>query len=603
MSGLGPPPLSPSQTPAVGFPTPGAIRYPPPTHPGNRTLTPRLTLDQRLAHHIVAGRRWVVLAMLLALHMSLVAEPGGAFQRLWLLVHFGLFLLWQPFFAAERELDVAAAALLVVLTGVTLWVLAGWMIVAWLLLLLGILGGRVFTARAEQGNRFYLVAFAYVVAVMLLWAVPQLVLGGQELPEMVSRFARQVLPLLLVLLVVLPHPPEDHAGLVFDFFYAVLVFQLGVVLALGAIVSMRFTEGDYVEAVLITVMGFGLALFVLAVLWNPMRGFGGLRTYFSTYLMSVGMPFERWMRSIAELAETEDDPRRFLEQALEAIAALPWMRGGHWTSPDGEGRFGEESEHATRFRHLALEVVFHSNIPLSPALDLHMRLLAQVVGEFYEGKRRERALARHAYLQAVHETGARLTHDVKNLLQSLYTLTSMAPREPAEGYQGLLQRQLPQLTRRLQSTLDKLRSPEVEARDHPVAASAWWADVERRLAGGDVALEAAIESEAEIPSGLFDSFAENAIDNARAKRAREPGLAITMRLAADAKRIELSVRDTGSPVPQDAAGRLFRDPVERGEGMGIGLFNVARLASSGGYELQLASNRAGEVRFALARQR
>jgi signal transduction histidine kinase len=565
-------------------------------------LTPVRTVEKRLAQAIVVHRRWVVLAMLLALHMALIASAGGNFQRLWLLIHFGLFLLWQPFFAQERELDVASVMLLLMLTGVMIWFVAGWMILTWLLLLLGILGGRVFTARAQQGNRFYLIAFAYVVTVMLLWAVPRLLLG-QEIPEVVGRFSRQILPFVLALLIVLAHPREDHASLVFDFFYAVLVFQLGVVLALGAIVSMRFTDGDYIEAVVFTVTGFGLALFVLAVLWNPMRGFGGLGTYFSTYLMSVGMPFELWMRSIAELAETEDDPRRFLEQSLEEIAKLPWIRGGTWTSPDGEGTFGVQSENATRFEHLTLAVVFHSSIPLSPALNLHMRLLAQVVGEFYEGKRRERALARHAYLQAVHETGARLTHDVKNLLQSLYALTSMAPREPAEGYQGLLQRQLPQLTRRLQSTLEKLRSPEVESRDLPVPASAWWAEVERRLAGSDVALEASIESDGDIPSALFDTFAENAIDNARAKRSREPGLAITMRLATSRERIELSVRDTGSPVPEDAATHLFREPVERGEGLGIGLYNVARLATSGGYEMRLAENRPGEVRFALERER
>jgi hypothetical protein len=562
-----------------------------------------IALEHRIARLIVTNRRWVVLAMLLALHAALVADPGGVFQRLWLLVHLGLFLLWQPFFATERQLDVPSVALLLLITGLILWFVAGWMIVGWLLLLLGILGGRVFTARAQQANRFYLVAFAYVVTILLLWAVPRLLLGGQELPENMARFARNVLPAVLVLLLVLPHPQEDVSGLVFDFFYAVLVFQLGVVLALGAIVGMRFTGGDYPEAVLLTVTGFGLALFVLAVLWNPRRGFGGLRTYFSTYLMSVGMPFELWMRRIAELAETEDDPRRFLEQALREIAALPWMSGGRWTAPDGEGRFGEESAHATTFRHLALELVFHSEIPLSPALNLHMRLLAQVVGEFYEGKRREKALTQHAYLQAVHETGARLTHDVKNLLQSLYALTSMAPKEPAEGYQGLLQRQLPQLTKRLQSTLEKLRSPDVQAADHPVAASAWWAEAERRLTGSDVALEGAIAAEAEVPSGLFDTFAENAIDNARAKRAREPGLSIVMRLAVDAERIELSVRDSGSAVPAAATAQLFHAPVQRAAGWGIGLFNVARLARQAGYELRLAANTDGDVRFALARER
>jgi signal transduction histidine kinase len=319
--------------------------------------------------------------------------------------------------------------------------------------------------------------------------------------------------------------------------------------------------------------------------------------------MSVGMPFELWMRRIAELAQREDDPGRFLEQALREVAALPWVRGGRWISPDGEGSYGQESEHSTRYRHQALELVFHSNIALSPALNLHMRLLAQVVGEFYEGKRREKALARHAYLQAVHETGARLTHDVKNLLQSLYALTSMAPKEPAEGYQGLLQRQLPQLTHRLQSTLEKLRAPETATRDLPVAARKWWAEAERRLAGSDVGLEAAIEDDAEIPSGLFDTFAENAIDNARAKRAREPGLVITMRLSVTAARIELSVRDTGSAVAEAAARQLFLAPVERAGGMGIGLYNVAGMARQSGYELALASSVTGDVRLSLGRDR
>jgi signal transduction histidine kinase len=562
-----------------------------------------LALEHRLARLVVENRRWVVLGMLLALHAALVSEPGGVFQRLWLLVHFGLFLLWQPFFAAERQIDPASVVLLAVLTGATLWFLSGWMIVMWLLLLLGILGGRVFTARARHANYFYLVSFGYLVAMLLLWAVPQLVLGDRVLPAAVGTFSSRVLPFMLAFLAVLPHRREDDTGLVFDFFYAVLVFQLVVVLALGAIVAMRFTGDDYVESVIITVTLFGLAMLALAALWNPRRGFGGLRTYFSTYLLSVGMPFELWMRRIAHLAETEDDPRRFLEQALDEIEALPWIRGGHWTSPDGEGQFGQPTEHTTRFRHSAVELVFHTNIPLSPALELHMRLLAQVVGEFYEGKRRERALAQHAYLQAVHETGARLTHDVKNLLQSLYALTSMAPKEPAEGYQGLLQRQLPQLTQRLQSTLEKLRTPHSPSHDLPVAASAWWAQAERRLDGGDVALEAALEGDAEVPAGLFDTFMENAIDNARAKRAREPALAISVRLAVDAKAIELTVRDTGSALSPEVAQQLFRAPVQRAAGMGIGLFNVARLASQAGYELRLASNAGGEVCFVLRRDR
>ena len=554
----------------------------------------------RLTHLIVAGRRWVVLAMLLALHASLVADPGGAFQRLWLLVHFGLFLLWQPFFATERELDVFSIVMLLAITAATLYFIAGWMIVMWLLLLLGILGGRVFTVQAQRRNRFYLVAFAYVLTMLLIWVVPVLLLGEQTVLQNVARFVRIVLPLGLVALLVLPFPQEDDAGQVFDFFYAVLVFQLCVVLVLGSIVLMRFTDDDYVSSVLLTVTGFGLALIVFAVLWSPMRGFGGLRTYFSTYLMSVGMPFELWMRRIAELAETEPEPRRFLEEALREIAAFPWMSGGRWKSPDGEGGFGSESEHSTRFAYHGLEIVFHTKIDMSPALFLHMRLLAQVVGEFYEGKRRESALRQHAYLQAVHETGARLTHDVKNLLQSLYAITSMAPKEATDGYAGLLQRQLPQLTHRLQATLEKLRSPEVAASELPMRASTWWQEAERRLAGSDIALDAAITADGNVPAALFDAFAENTIDNARAKALREPGLAIRMRFEFAPGHVELAVCDNGSAVPESAVQRLFREPIERGSGLGIGLYHVARLATKAGYRLELAANRDGDVRFTLA---
>jgi len=558
---------------------------------------------QRLAARIAANRRWVVLAMLLALHVALISAPGSELQRVLLLVHFGLFLLWQPFIAAERELEIFSGVLLFLIVAITLWLLSGWVIIGWLLVLLGILGGRVFTVQAVQRNRFYLVAFGYVLAILLLRAVPALLLPEQAIPEPLSQFSFLILPLVLALLAVLPlASQENDTGQVFDFFYAVLVFQLGVVLVLGSIAVMRFNDDRYFASVAFTVLGFGAALFALAVLWNPLRGFGGLRTYFSRYLLSVGMPFELWMRKVAELSEIEPDSRRFLEEAFREIASFPWIRGAEWHSPDGDGAFGVAAGFATRFNYHELEVVFHTEISLSPALFLHMRLLAQVVGEFYEGKRRESTLRHNAYLQAVHETGARLTHDVKNLLQSLYALTSMAPREDADGYGGLLQRQLPQLTKRLHATLEKLRAPEVAIRELPVTSRAWWADVERRLADSGVVLKPSIEMDVDIPAGLFDSFVENGIDNARDKMESEPGIEVSIVFACDLKRVELSVCDTGSPIPEAMAAKLFRAPIERGGGLGIGLYHASRQAKLAGYRLELSHNRAGYVCFTLARE-
>jgi len=539
--------------------------------------------------------------MLLSLHAAVVADPDDVGHRLWLLVHFGFFLLWQPFFATERELDPLAVVALVGVVVAMVWFASGWMIVMWIVTLMGIFGGRVFTLQAANRSRFYLVAFAYLTTLLLLWVVPAFILGEQEVPNNVALFAKQILPLGLLPLVVLAFPPEEGATQVFDFFYAVLVFQLGVVLVLGSIVMMRYVDNDYVESVITTVLAFGGVLLLFAILWNPRHGFSGLRTYLSSYLMSVGMPFELWMRRVAERAQTEGDPRRFLEESLLEIGAFPWMRGGSWRSPDGEGSFGREGGHATRFFYRELEIVFHTDIRLSPALFLHMRLLAQVVGEFYEGKRRETALRQNSYLQAVHETGARLTHDMKNLMQSLLTLTSMAPREPAEGYDGLLQRQLPLLTRRLQATLEKLRSPEVAARELTVKASDWWTNVERRLAGAGITLYGRVEHDQFVPSTLFDGFVENALENARAKREREPHIGISVDFVCAAAEVKIVVCDTGSPMPPEIAARLFEVPVERGNGMGIGLYHVAKHADQAGYRTSLASNEAGRVCFVLER--
>jgi signal transduction histidine kinase len=606
------PAMSAFRTVPVGLPTcvtcflanPGPFLYPRPL-PSAIAALPQFSLPstQRITLVLAGARRWVVIAMLLALHAALIAEPGGTFQRIWLLVHFGLFLLWQPFFAAEKELEVFSVILLFAITAATLYYVSGWLVAGWLILLLGILGGRVFTIQAALRNRFYLVAFAYVLTMMLLWTVPVMILGGRLLPAPVEQFATTILPFSLALLVVLPLGPEERGtGQVFDFFYAVLVFQLGIVLVLGSIALMRFTQENYVASVALTMSGFGIALFIFAVLWNPTRGFGGLRTYFSRYLLSVGMPFELWMRRVAELAQTESDSRRFLEAALGEIAAFPWMRGGEWKSPDGEGTFGTGGGHPTRFEHHQLEIVFNTEVQLSPALFLHMRLLAQVLGEFYEGKRRETTMRHNAYLHAVHETGARLTHDVKNLLQSLYTLMSMAPRDSSDAYGVLLQRQLPQLTKRLHATIEKLRTPEVATVERPVPAAEWWAELERRLAGSGVTLEANVAHIADIPAALFDSFIENALDNARGKAAREPGISIAIHFACEAGHCELRVCDTGSPVPAHLTQRLFAEPIERGNGLGIGLFNTARLARQGGYAVALTSNRDGEVCFSLRRQ-
>ena len=561
---------------------------------------------------LMRWRRWVILAMLLSLHACLISEPGSYFQRTWLTVHVGLFLLWQPFISAERELKLFATLLFFGVTGVAIYSLSGWMMMTWVAILIGIMGGKVFTLQAARRGRFYVVAVFYLFTVLLLWAVPVLLLEIKSLPPGLQTLVTIILPMVLLTMVFLPYRAEDETtSQVFDFFYSLFIFQLVVVLVLGSIAAMRATDNSYFRALLLTVMSFSAALLLLAALWGPRAGYSGLRTYFSRYLMSVGMPFELWMRRIAALSEADITSSRFLQTAMAEISTMPWIQGGEWTAPDGAGEFGRQTRHSAQFRYHALEVKFHTESRLSPALFLHLRLLAQVVGEFYEGKRREQVLKQNAYMQAVHETGAKLTHDVKNLLQSLYALTSKSTgqyggdgpqgeRRAGTSYDAMLDRQLPQLTKRLQTTLDKLQNPALGGTGLTLPAEDWWKDVLLRHSGSWASFTARGNMAAPIPVNLFDTVLENCLENIRKKLQREPDIRVSVELSIDVS-TTLTIADTGSAIPAAAIENLFRAPLanSRGGGLGIGLYQAFNQATQAGYALSLAVNVAGEVRFEL----
>ncbi len=575
--------------------------------------SPAIKTKKSLTDIVRSVRRWVILAMLLSLHAALVSPVGSEFERVWLLVHFGLFLLWQPFVSPDRELNLFAVLLLLSITGVVLYVLAPWMMVAWLAILIGIMGGKVFTQQAARLGRFYVAAVFYLFAILLIWAVPLFLLGISVFPLAVQTAVTFFLPLVLFAMVFLPYEAEDETNAqVFDFFYSLLIFQLVVVLVLGSISAMRVTDNQYFQAVVLTVLSLAVGLFILGVLWGPRAGFGKLRTYFSRYLMSVGMPFELWMRRIAELSETDMSSARFLQHAMNEVATMPWLTGAEWRSPDGAGSFGAKAIHTASYQYHQLAVTFHSESSLSPAMLLHLRLLAQVVGEFYEGKRREQTLRQNTYIQAVHETGARLTHDIKNLLQSLYALASAGSaeaqkhkpdidRRPPSTYEALLSRQLPQLTKRLQTTLDKLQNPAVNTHGVTMRASDWWAEALARHADTGVKFSASGNMTESIPSALFDTVLENCLENARQKKQREPNIEISVEYACDATP-KLTITDTGSAISSVAMENLFRAPMvdASSSGLGIGLFQAAKQAEQEGYVLGVSgSGTGGGVRFVL----
>ncbi len=98
------------------------------------------------------------------------------------------------------------------------------------------------------------------------------------------------------------------------------------------------------------------------------------------------------------------------------------------------------------------------------------------------------------------------------------------------------------------------------------------------------------------PAELFDSVADNLIDNAFNKT----GAQVRVTLLA-ARGGTLTVCDNGAPIAKSTESRLFEGPVPSESGLGVGLYHSARQAAQLGYRLALASNQPGTVCFALRR--
>jgi signal transduction histidine kinase len=284
------------------------------------------------------------------------------------------------------------------------------------------------------------------------------------------------------------------------------------------------------------------------------------------------------------------------------LSTLPWVSGGVWQAETSSGNFGETSPHKASFSYHGLRLTLFSRNTLSPALVLHIKLLAQLLGEFHEAKLREEEMRDSAYLQAVYETGARLTHDIKNLLQSLRTLCSaveLSADDDQARLVALIRRQLPQLTQRLQLTLDKLHTPVAEASEG-MNAITWWNRLRQRYRDyGVIFTSDHLVAGVQLPGELFDSVADNLLQNAMEKRKLAPDLAVMVTLSVG-DGLSLVIEDDGAPIPPSLAGQLFRAPVASASGLGIGLYQAAKMAQQQGYTLRIASNIAGAVRFELA---
>lgn len=550
----------------------------------------------------VAGRMWrfLLVGMLVLLHLAAMRGTEDIWARGMMMAHLGLFFIWQPFMQGGQRLKVSEVILIVLITIAILVFLSWWMLGLWVGLLAGVIGGKVFLFQARWLRVFYLTTFLYLAALLLVWIVPH-GFGTGALPSEVRIIAQYGLPVLFVVMLALPVESDTAEPQIVDFLYASFIFLLLTALVLGSFAYMTIIKTSYPLALSYSLLSIAAVLIFLSVAWNPGAGFAGLATLFSRYLLSIGLPFEQWLHFLAELSRTESRPDQFLKEACVGLGGLPWVTGGTWHTASEAGEFGASSKHSVEFAGREVTIRLYSRHRPSPSLVWHFHLLGQLLGQFYVAKQREQKLKQQTYVQALHEAGARLTHDVKNLLQSLNVLCSAVERDPdgdPEGLQMLIRRHLPTVTQRLRHTIDKLQRPQVET-GRFVRADAWWEGVQKayQIRGVEFQLGALAEGIL-LPKDLFDGAADNMIQNALEKRKLDPG--VQVRVTFDiTESVLLTVCDSGRPVVREVLAGLLRGPVTSDTGYGIGLYQVGRQAELLGFNFRISANEQGNVCFEL----
>ena len=554
---------------------------------------------------LAANSQRILALMLLTLHAFLIWGDGAShLQRAFFLCHYGLFLMWQPVWRSTEKLSKTAIAVFISVGLIAFFYINWWLTAIWLSILFGLLGGRVFSEESKSNHIIHILAASYLLSMLLLWVIPKL-LGSSDDLEAAKFVIRYLIPLLPIAILFIG--AQSHkAGQVpiLDFFYTLLLMMMAFILALSSYAVGTIQAINYVQVMFITIFGLAFGLIIFSFFWKPNTRFSGVELLMSRYLLSIGMPFEKWVKNIAAMGEIESTPNGFVKAAMGEMTALPWVSGVSWLADESQGKLGETSDHITHFNFKDFHMSLHTRWQISPALYVHVKLLTQIMGEFYEAKRREETLRQNAYMQAFYETGSRLTHDIKNILQSVGALVSAAEQSNNAGNETddeallrLIRRQLPMLNQRIAATLDKLKAPG-EEKKRLEKMSAWWKNLQLRHHHDDIEFAADNLPRQEINAEVLDSVLDNLLNNALEKTKHQPDTSIKVEMHDKGDNgFCIDVVDTGKAINAGIANDLFKKHIASPNGLGVGLYHAAQDAKQAGYALSLATNVNGEVRF------
>jgi len=547
---------------------------------------------------IIDRREYFILAAMLGfLHAALLIDFGGAFSRAFILIHLGFFLLWQPIQESDEKFAWYNSIIFIGLMLAFAYWANWWLMFAWLILLIGIAGGRVVTSRNERYVLF--LAMIFLIFELLVIVIPSLFTVVYKNPVFSPlQYAIILMPLAMPFF---PVSYKRETGLSVDLLHAITSSLLVGLLTLGSLVIMYHSGTEYFISLIYSLLAIGTGLLLISWLLSAHTGFGVLSQLWSRSLLNIGTPFEQWLAELSVLKDQHDSPADFLGAAIEKLATLPWISGVKWHISDQLNIHGSKSSHEIKLNINTYPVTLYTRVPVGGALLLHCKLLIKLIEYFYMAKVNERELSKRAHLQAIFETGARITHDIKNLLQSMHSMVSILQADTSETDSKsvlILKKQFPYFIQRLEQAMDKLQTPQQFSKEE-IYLMDWWGELNAHYKDYNLEFNAEIDSNPLIPFDLFNSITENLLENAITKRKGEPGINISANIKIKSGIISLTVTDTGKAIDEKTAALLFKESLKSDNGLGIGLLQAAKQAEAMGYTLSLKDNFTGNVCFEL----
>ncbi|VAW63305.1 hypothetical protein MNBD_GAMMA09-527 [hydrothermal vent metagenome] len=535
--------------------------------------------------------------MLLLLHLALHQQDENNFLvSSLLLAHFGFFLLWQPVINTAESISIKTLLIALIVNSLLYFFLNDWFIGLWIIFLIGLTSGSALVSGIQRS--LYALAAVILFLQLSLTLTPKL-FNLEVLDENIEQVVFYAI--IIACSVIIFWPYKKYRTVKTDYLHG-LIISFGLFSFYITSILISYTANiHYLQSLLITALSIGSGFVFLSIIWLPRHGISGIGQLWEQHILNIGNPFETWVKQTSLLDQNKKiTADLFLKNSIEHLLTLSWVSGVNWSDEKKHTLYGQETKYSTTFTSNNINVQIYSHIPMGAALKIHAQLLMHLMNYFYTSKLREITLMNQTHLKAVYETGSKLTHDMKNILQSLHTLTSVVQTtdDPQKSHQ-LMKKQLPLLSQRLQNTLDKLQTKTDTGCSFSLIQT-WWKELQSRYHGRDILFEGEIYQNTLIDIDVFDTVLENFLENARSKRRSNPDISIIASIYAENERIVIQVCDTGEPVPTSKKNEMFKQILPSNDGYGIGLYQSAQLAEKNGFKLNLLNNESGNICFQLS---